>query len=289
MRHAQALGFERRARRARLANLARRAALQEWRKIDADAIRLSYASVYPRILMLVSEAQERSASGATEFLEAALSAQGDKTADLALVNAAAFRGLASDGRSLATLLNVPLFSAINALARGVTPAQALGLGAAMLDRIVATQVVDAGRVSDGVAIAGSRVAGYVRVAAPPCCSRCAILGGQFYKWSAGFERHPYCDCFNVPVNDSRTQSIGRDPMALFRAGLIHGMPQADIDAVNGGADLNKVVNARRGMYAAASLKASPFSGTRLMPEQIYREADTRDQAIGLLRANGFLS
>lgn len=279
------LAWQRRAERARLTATARRLAAREWRTLNQDDIRSSYADVYARLLFLLSSAQEQAASGAGSYLSRVIAAQGGSTDDFA-VNAAAWRGIASDGRSLADLLRIPVWYTMNALSGGSTPGQALGIGGNLLDRIFSTQVTDAGRTSDGVAVTASGVSGYERIAAPPCCDRCAILGGQVYRWSTGFERHPYCDCFMLPVMESYAKRVGSDPMQLFRSGQIRGMSQADIKAVNDGADLNRVVNAKRGMYTAAGRNASGLP--RLMPEQIYRMASTRDEAISLLRSFGFI-
>jgi hypothetical protein len=51
------------------------------------------------------------------------------------------------------------------------------------------------------------------------------------------------------------------------------------------------VNARRGMYEANGLRLTREAarGRRLMPESIYREATSRDDAIRLLRENGYLT
>lgn len=277
-----------RAQRKAITQAARRAMLREWRTLDDAAIRASYATTLPRFLAILTAAQARAASDATAYLDAALKAQGADSPDvLAQVNSRAFAGVASDGRDLLSLLQSPLFQTMAALGQGASPGQALAIGGSVLDRITATQTIDAGRTADGVGIAASTgVVGYERIAAPPCCGRCAILGGQFYKWSTGFERHPYCDCFHVPVlGRGRSSGLGQSAMELFKNGQIRGMSQADIRAVREGADLNKVINARRGMSTAARRNA----GGRMMPEQIYRESrGNREHCIALLRANGFI-
>lgn len=74
-------------------------------------------------------------------------------------------------------------------------------------------------------------------------------------------------------------------MAAFRAGQIRGLSQADTAAITDGADLARVVNFR-GVNAAGERR---YTGARLSPEQIYKAAgDDREQAIALLRSNGFL-
>lgn len=218
------------------------------------------------------------------YLAAQLQVQGGDGAEAALIVAEAFAGVASDGRPLVLLLQSPLIQALVAMSHGASVAQGLAIGASALDRIIATQVIDAGRVADGVGItATTGIRGYVREAGGACCSRCAILLGRFYRYSSAFQRHPYCQCVNVPVYGTGHVET-QDPMQYFREGRIRGMSKADIQAVRDGADLNQVVNAHRGMGSAAGRKVSG----RLMPEQIYREAANREQAIAMLRANGFL-
>jgi len=116
--------------------------------------------VWPRLIALLGTAQERAASGADTYLERVVAAQGGSTQDVA-VNAAAWRNSASDGRPLADLLRVPAWWSVNALANGATPLQALAYGGTVLDRIMGTQVVDAGRTADGVVITASRVSGTI--------------------------------------------------------------------------------------------------------------------------------
>lgn len=278
-------------------------------------------SALPRLTVILSAAQHRSASASGVYVSKALQAQGFDSPEVQdQVNAAGFAGIASDGRDLQSLLQSPLIQAFQALQQGANANQALSIGASILDRIVATQTIDAGRTADGVGIAASGITGYVRIAAPPCCGRCAVLGGEFYRWSAGFERHPYCDCYHMPVTDSRTRGLGKSGMELFRSGQIKGMSEADIKAVKDGADLNQVINAHRGMMTAGGRKFThegmttrglagkrlqaraiergftpgtdafrAAAGVRLMPEQIYKEANgNRDEAIRLLRRFGFI-
>jgi hypothetical protein len=53
----------------------------------------------------------------------------------------------------------------------------------------------------------------------------------------------------------------------------------------------KVVNARRGMYTADGRQFTRESAgrrPRIMPEQIYRDARDREDAIRLLRLHGYI-
>lgn len=243
------------------------------------------------------------------------------------VNPVAFAGVASDGLPLAPLLFLPAVTVLGALGAGAPAGKALAAGRATLDMIVRTQVADAGRSAVGVAMAASRdIAGYERVVHLPACGRCIALAGKLYRWSTGFERHPRCDCTMAPVTSKewREQRPENHPRALFermdRAEQDKRFTKAGAQAIRDGADISQVVNARSGMTTAviggrtvattttgttrravAGKRLAQRSGTvrgsgryrraaapRLMPETIYQVAQDRDDAIRLLRANGYI-
>src|SRR4029078_24859 len=117
------------------------------------------------------------------------------------VDPAGFAGRASDGGNLASLLYQPAITALMSIGSGAAVDRALAGGRANLDMIVRTQVADAGRGADQAALtARPQVQGYVRQIVGATCSRCVILAGRFYRWNAGFQRHPRCDCIHVPAN-----------------------------------------------------------------------------------------
>src|SRR5690606_6627480 len=96
-----------------------------------------------------------------------------------------------------------------------------------------------------------QASGYVRMVNPPCCPRCAILAGRWYRWSAGFQRHPRCDCVHIPSRESVAGDLRTDPEALFREGKIRGLTEAETQAIRDGADMARVVNVKRsGIYTA---------------------------------------
>src|SRR5690606_26165994 len=83
-----------------------------------------------------------------------------------------------------------------------------------------TTVADAGRGAAGVDIASRRGVGFVRHLNPPSCSRCSILAGRFYRWNAGFLRHPGCDCIHVAATDKamrggHLEGLIHDPYEYF--------------------------------------------------------------------------
>jgi hypothetical protein len=276
--------------------LARRTARETallWAQVEQGAIGHSWRMLLPRTFALVAAAQHAAAARADSYVGAAIGAE-----STARVVPAGFAGIASDGRPLITLLQQPAFTALRQIAAGAGPAQALTSGGYALDMIVRTQVADAGRVATGVAIAGHRRAtGYVRLVVGKTCARCLILAGRRYSWNAGFQRHPRCDCRHVPVAEDVPGDIATNPRAHFdRLTAVEQdrlLGEAGAAAVRDGADLAKVVNARRGIQTAADgrLYTTEAAGRRprLMPEQIYREAGSdRAEAIRLLRLHGYL-
>lgn len=286
--------------------LARRAAnevLRLWGNVDRAAIAASWRAVAQAALIVVAGAQTIAAAEADGYAAEAVDALGLADTRDGDVDATAFAGVASDGRDLASLLYQPAITALAAIAQGVDVDRAMTAGAVELDMIVRTQVADAGRVADGVAIVvRPAVDGYVRVLSLPSCDRCIILAGRIYEWNDGFARHPRCDCRHVPVSDGDAEGILTDPQAVFaslsEAEQDRVFTKAGAQAIREGADMARVVNARRGMYEAGgrmfTTEATTRRGTgravRLMPEQIYREADgDRGEAVRLLRAHGYLT
>ena len=136
------------------------------------------------------------------------------------LNPQAFGGLASDGRPLASLMEGAAVAANEARTRVLSRERSSGTPAfvrtgdmkeaaaeaeraarAWLLMVARTQIADAGRAALRSSMAVWDMKG-VRVANLPCCPRCAILAGRVYHWSAGFKRHPGCDCTMRPKEGS---------------------------------------------------------------------------------------
>lgn len=158
-----------------------------------------------------------------------------------------------------------------------------------IDRIVGTLVSDAGRSAQGVAQATRpAVTAHVRYLNPPSCARCAILAGRIYRWSEGFQRHPRCDCQMIPSTQRAAQGLVGDPMEAFRKRQIVGLSEADTVAIGEGADIAQVVNIRRKSAGLVRGSSVLTRGGRLTPEGIYSRASGRDEALDLLRQNGYI-
>ncbi len=240
------------------------AALSVWGELDPSAFTASWVKdrVGDRIFLSVARAQELAAMAAeqaTAFILAEQLAELDASPPDpdGRVNTAALSGIASDGRSLEGLLLQPIITTSVASAGGMTATEALAAGAAALTRIVGTQVQDAGRASTGLSIAARPRTGWIRLVEPKACSRCVILAGRWYRWSSGFDRHPMCKCRNIPASeDTEDLTPESDPMTHFNSlsetEQNRQFTKAGADAIRDGADISRVVNARRGALGLSS-------------------------------------
>jgi hypothetical protein len=259
----------------------------QWRRVQAADIDASWAQVQAMVLRSVVAGQLAGAQYADGYVTAALDEQNVDAPAEAVVQPTAFAGVASDGRPLDTLVDQPVIVAKTRIGQGTSPGNALAASEERLSLLAVTMVQDAARAAVSAAItARPAVQGWVRMLRPPSCARCAILAGRWYRWNADFDRHPRCDCGAAPAQENVAGDLTTDPMAALRAGQIRGMSRSDTRAVlDGGADLNRVVNFR-GVNAAGARR---YTGARATPEQIYRAAgDDRAAAIDGLRSAGFL-
>jgi hypothetical protein len=307
---------------------------QLWREIDRRDLTRSWVSyVGPQVVRAVTAGQLATASAADAYVESVISADGLVSDPAGRVRVGAFAGQAADGRSLESLLYLPVIKTKQAIAAGVDDVQAMLSGLHQLLRMAASEVAEAGRGATGVSIAGNRtINGYVRVVNPPACARCIILAGKEYGWNKGFQRHPHCDCVHMPavlIARGRHHPGAFDPKAYFgglsKAEQNRIFTQAGAQAIRDGASMSSVVNARRGMYTTTTFGQSvratregttrrglffnreflrlqqagkvPRSSSgrgyrlrtpRLLPEEIYRLAATRDEAIAMLRRFGYI-
>lgn len=237
--------------RRRLALVAAGEAGRLWSQVDPGRIAVSWRSLLPRLLTVLTGAQLAVAARADGYLDEVLDAQDATPRAVGRVSATALAGVASDGRDLADLLYQPAVRTLVGIQRGATVDQALAGGGAGLDMLVRTQVADAGRVADEVAMtARSQARGYVRMLVGSSCSRCVVLAGRWYEWNAGFDRHPRCDCVHIPAAEDTPDEVMTDPKAYFaslsREEQDRAFTAAGAEAIRLGADIGQVVNARRG-------------------------------------------
>lgn len=213
-----------------------------------------------RLVPLLTAAQRAAAADGAGYCAAALAEQGMRPPVAGEVVPDALAGIASDGRPLESLLERPVAAVQGLLARDMPEGQALAIGRGRLDRIVTTQVADAGRVATGVGVAIRERTGWVRLLSPPACARCVVLSDRRYPWEAGFSRHPLCQCISVPLSSVddpdwepsegavRPTDLKTYFESLPREEQERVFTKAGAEAIRDGADMSQVVNARRGMY-----------------------------------------
>lgn len=290
--------FYRSQQRLVVATLA--ATRREWSRmgLDFDA---SWQSVGPRLLTLVSAAQLGAARAGASYAGDVLDETGVDAPPEGAVQPRSLAGVASDGRLLESLLAESVVRAKSGVAAGMPPREALAGGGRFLDLATHTQVMDAGRVASGVAVAvRPKVGGYIREPSPSSCSRCIVLAGRFYRWNAGFERHLHCHCVHVPVEsvNSPTAAERIDPDRYFQG--LSAIDQdrlfgaANAQAIRDGADIARVVNAtgrKSGVYTAGGRQYTRElrQPARPTPEHIYDVAQDRADAIRLLRVHGYVT
>lgn len=247
-----------------------------WRQLDPGDPRGSWAVLSPTAEGAFVAAQLAAAGQGDAFVRAALAAQGvtvpvprrpaglqvpDRVLEAGslVVDPVAFAGEAASGLALTDLLAIPAHRYATALAGGVSPRAARTAGGLSLGMYAETEIPDAARGAVQVSMAAHHVAGYIRHVGSKCCSRCAILSGRWYRFSRGFQRHPRCVCGMQPAPESEDAP---DPMTLFREGRITDLTHAERAAIELGADLNQVVNAKRGLYVAGGQQFTSEGTTR---------------------------
>lgn len=286
----------------RLQTVAVVAARRAWAVVDPGDLSGSWLQGIAVATAVVTAQQERAAVAGASYVSEALASQGEYVAPDAFVNPAAFAGQAADGRPLNTLLYSPVTTAKQQLADGASVTSALAAGRGALDTIIRATVADAGRAAAGVNIASRTGVGYVRMLNPPSCSRCSVLAGRFYRWNAGFDRHPLCDCVHVPAKGAdaaKSEGLIHDPYEYFNslseAEQNSRYTKAGAQAIRDGGDIFQVVNSRRGMKPGGlvTTEGTTRRGNfgrkgRLTPEAIYQQAGSREEALHLLEANGYI-
>lgn len=160
-------------------------------------------------------------------------------------------------------------------------------GSPGFDRLVRSLVQSSGRAAETVAVAARPQIGWVRTLNLPSCSRCVVLAGRIYRYSDGFERHPNDDCSTTAVREGDATLV-EDPLELARQGQVRGLSQADFEALEAGADFNRVVNVRRKAAGLTEAGRVLARANKLTPEGIFRLGSDRDDVVRLLKRYGYL-
>lgn len=257
----------------------------QWERMSAE-FDASWLSVGPRVVTLTTAGMLASARQASAYVPAALAEQGSSVDPLGSIRPAGFAASASDGRTLDGLMQSAVTRAKQAIGAGATVDEALLAGRSWLDMAVWTQIADSFRSATAVGIAARPGVGWVRMVNPPCCKRCAVLAGKWFKWNQGFQRHPRCDCKHVPAGGGKVPAGFTEQPPLHQ---ITDLTAGEHKALASGADLGRVVNASRGASGMTTTEGATRPGrARLTPDGILRLASDQAEAVRLLRLHGYI-
>ncbi|MBT2485805.1 MULTISPECIES: hypothetical protein [unclassified Microbacterium] len=251
----------------------------------------SWSRIAAGVFDATAAGQYAAAVSGVAYVGTVLAETGVEAPAVARVSPIRFAGGSTDGGELDSLLSGSVVKAKQAVAEGLAPALALTAARGWLQSVVMDTVRDADRQAVGAGITvRPKVQGWVRMLNPPSCKFCIVLGGQFYRWNQGFQSHPHCDCRHIPSQESDASDFTINPRAYFRTlddktqDRLFG--KKDAQAIRDGADINQVVNIRGRGFSGKQLRREPDLMT---VDHIYDQATSREEAIELLRMNGFIS
>jgi hypothetical protein len=216
-----------------------------WRKVVPGDLDGSWQRVMPQMVAYTAGAQLAAAQAAVQYVPAVLAETGQPDRPQAAVRPQAFSGVSYDGRPLDTALEGSVRHAKLLIGSGREPSEALIGGRKWLEQALQTAVADAARDATAAQIAVRERMGWVRMVNPPCCSRCAVLAGKWYRWNDGFLRHPGCDCVHIPSAESVAGNYVTDPKLLIERGLITDLTKGQRQRLDDGASLSGVLNESR--------------------------------------------
>lgn len=250
---------------------------------DFDA---SWAEVSPGLVQVTAAGQLAAARAATEYVPAVLEETNQPDRPDAAVRPRAFAGVAADGRSLPGLLESAKVHA--------KQSQSLEVGGRRLDALLQSIITDAARGATQAEVVTRQGMGFVRALNPPSCKKCAILAGRWYRFNAGFSRHPpTCDCYAIPAAENVAGDLTTSPQKLYEQGMIRDLTKREIERIDAGEDLNKVVNASRDMWRARlseqriAEKANAKTSRQGL-EDLFASTKDRIDAVNKMRDAGFV-
>lgn len=283
----------------------------------------SWSLIVGSLVAITSAAQRRIAQSSFDYVPDVLDDLGSPEAIGPSVQTSVepLVGVTGSGTVLDEALYASVITAKIARGNGFSVHESLSRGENRLMGRVSLALSDTGRFAERVRLAPTRVAYYERALTLPSCSRCIILAGRLYRMEQPFQRHPRCDCRHLPVGEAG-EVEETDPLELF-ASLSESeqdriFTKGGAEAIRNGADMNQVVNARRGMYTSRTgsrkwkftsegmtrrgwwgrdqLMGDKYRGgryrrssrRRLMPEEIQRISTGKENYLSLLRDHGYI-
>lgn len=219
-----------------------------------NRVEYSFAEVADEVELAVSSSQQKIAAGAQTYAGRIL---GPVDAGVGKLNTVPLIGV--------TGIGIPI-EEVFAGSRIMTTQEALRTGLVWGFQLTKAALADTARQSTILGMSGRQTAGYVRALVGNTCSRCAILAGKHYVSDEAFLRHPNCDCIHVPYRSDQAPSPTVNANEYFDSlteqEQDRAFTKAGAEAIREGADINQVVNARRGMSSVANAAGQRRLATR---------------------------
>lgn len=221
-----------------------------WSQVDPEAFDASYSAVLPQIEAMVYNGQLSAARRSQRAMDAFDSAWELPPQGIQVVPEA-YAGVAADGYDIVNTLSLAPFYMKQAMTNTGDPEAAMRAGYAYTAAKAGNHINDAGRNADRVGLNARTYDGYIRICSPGACSRCIQLIGMSSSETA-FLRHPQCRCKAAPVPEGGEigAGIAESPREFFdnltEAEQNRRFTKAGAEAIRLGADISRVVNARRG-------------------------------------------
>lgn len=213
--------------------------------------------VGPQVVKVIDSGQAAAAAASSDYVAAALAEFDMPTVAPSTFNPDAFVGFTGGGIDTLTATYQAVIEAAGAQYEAdLNTDQALEAGERFITELAASIMADTMRAAEEVAMVQRPwVDGYVRIVEPGACSRCIVLAGKFFLFNEGFLRHPRCRCNHAPAPsdpDRRNDLIAAEsPERIFdslsEAEQDKVFTAAGAQAIRNGADIQRVVSARRGM------------------------------------------
>ena len=295
---------------ADLTEAAYKRAGKAWNRVNPGSIVSSWANLSTAIVAAIMIAQTKAIEANNAFLDTAFGEQ-NLEGSIGHVNTSGIVGtMPATAATLDAALAGVAFHSLDRISRGDSTRQAMEAGMLELAHLTQYAVADASRAAAQIRVGtATQTVGYTRVVSTGCCARCAVLAGRFYRWNEGFLRHPMCKCLHLPTTSMVAAQTATDPYeqfnALSKAEQDRIYTKSGAEAIRNGADMNQVVNARRGMstsgrftsegtsrrgFYRTSTEAGQKGYRRLSVDEIMRRSNgNKDRFQSMLTEYGYLT
>lgn len=229
----------------RVSDRASTKAVSLWRRMDFNDLDSSWAAIADEMTLQTMAAQFAVVSAADKYTTA-LSSQYGVASSADRIVPEAFVGVDGSGRPVGSLLEGSVYATKDAVKAGLGRTLSMQAGSAYLAAMVSTALADVARSADQASGIAQGYSLSARVVEPGACSRCIVLAGatQF----GPFLRHPKCRCTMqvIPGGFDGVKDSNAVADAMSNAQQDRAFGKAGAEAIRSGADVSKVVSARRG-------------------------------------------